>query len=192
MKERIITKTLIREYKAYLIREEKSQATCDKYLRDIRRMEEYVDGEPVTKELLCAWKKSLVDGGYAVRSINSMLASANSFLHFMGWNDCAVKNLRLQRQTYCAEDKELTKGEYLRLLAAAERDEQLGLMLQTICGTGIRVSELRFFTVEAVRRGEITVNCKSKTRTILVSGKINGPPHFLGEAAHFRWRLAHL
>ncbi len=172
MKDRMITEKLLQEYKAYLIREEKSRATCDKYLRDVCNLEEFMDGKPVTKELLCAWKKHLMDNGYAVRSINSMLASANSFLNFMGWNDCRVKNLRLQRQIYCAADKELTKSEYLRLLTAAEQNEQLSLMLQTICGTGIRVSELRYFTVEAVRRGEITVNCKSKTRTILVPGKL--------------------
>ena len=83
-----------------------------------------------------------------------------------------MKNIRLQHQTYCAEEKELTKAEYLRLLEASRKNEQLNLVLQTICGTGIRVSELRFFTVEAVQHGEITVNCKSKTRTILVPGKL--------------------
>ena len=101
-----------------------------------------------------------------------MLASVNGFLGFLEWHDCKVKNIRLQHQTYCAEEKELTKAEYLRLLEASKKNEQLNLVLQTICGTGIRVSELRYFTVEAVRRGEITVNCKSKTRTILVPGKL--------------------
>jgi site-specific recombinase XerD len=101
-----------------------------------------------------------------------MLASVNSFLGFLGWHDCRVKNIRLQHQTYCAEEKELTKAEYLRLLEASRKNEQLNLVLQTICGTGIRVSELRYFTVEAVQHGEVTVNCKSKTRTILVPGKL--------------------
>ena len=119
-----------------------------------------------------AWKKDLIAQGYAVRSVNSMLASVNSLFSFLGWHACKVKNIRLQRQTYCAEDKELTKTEYLRLLSASRKNEQLNLVLQTICGTGIRVSELRYFTVEAVRSGEITVNCKSKTRTILVPGKL--------------------
>lgn len=129
----------------------------------------YADGDEVTKELVVAWKKQLVEGGYAVRSINSMLASMNCLLDFLGLPNCKVKSIRTQRQIYCTEDKELTKAEYLRLLEASKKNEQLNLVLQTICGTGIRVSELRYFIVEAVRHGEITVNCKSKTRTILVN-----------------------
>ena len=122
---------------------------------------------------MVAWKRTLIEQGYAVRSINSMLASVNSLLGFLGWHDCKVKNIRIQRQTYCAEEQELTKAEYLRLLEASQNNKQLYLVLQTICGTGIRVSELRYFTVEAVRCGEITVNCKSKTRTILIPGKLS-------------------
>ena len=118
------------------------------------------------------YKKALVGAGYAACSVNSMLASVNSLLSFLGWGDCKVKNLRVQRQTYCAEEKELSKAEYLRLLEASGKNTQFSIVLQTICGTGIRVSELRYFTVEAVRRGRITVSCKSKTRTILVPGKL--------------------
>ena len=113
-----------------------------------------------------------MERGYAVRFVNSMLASLNSFLTFGGWQNCGVKNLRLQRQTYSSAERELTKAEYLRLLAAAQKSEQLNLVLQSICGTGIRVSELQYFTVGAGRRGKIVVNCKSKTRTILVPGKL--------------------
>ena len=172
MEQRIITDCQIRDFSDYLIREEKSDATCEKYLRDVRLFRLFAGSSWVAKELVLAWKKKLVEQGYAVRSINSMLASVNSFLGFLGWHDCKVKNIRLQHQTYCAEEKELTKAEYLRLLEASRKNEQLNLVLQTICGTGIRVSELRYFTVEAVRYGEITVNCKSKTRTILVPGKL--------------------
>lgn len=172
MEERIITDCQIQAFFDYLIREEKSNATCEKYLRDVRVFCLFTGSSRVTKELVVAWKKKLVAQGYAVRSINSMLASINGFLGFLGWYDCKVKNIRLQRQTYCAEEKELTKAEYLRLLETSRKNEQLNLVLQTICGTGIRVSELRYFTVEAVRRGEVTVNCKSKTRTILVPGKL--------------------
>ena len=107
-----------------------------------------------------------------MRSVNSMLASINSFLDFMNWSDCKVKNLRLQRQMYCAEDRELTKSDYLRLLEASHHDRTLHLILQTICATGIRVSELRHFTVEAVCCGEITVHCKNKTRVILIPMKL--------------------
>ena len=142
------------------------------YLRDVGCFVRFVRGQTVTKELVVEWKKELVEQGYAVRSVNSMLASVNSLLSFLGWHDCKVKSIRLQRQTYCAEEKELTKAEYLRLLEASRKNEQLNLVLQTICGTGIRVSELRYFTVEAVQCGEVTVNCKSKTRTILVPGKL--------------------
>ena len=172
MEERILTNRQIQSFSDYLIREEKSNATCEKYIRDIHGFQKYADKNPVTKELVVSWKKKLMKQGYAVRSINSMLASVNSFLGFMDWHDCKVKNIRLQHQTYCAEEKELTKAEYLRLLEASKKNEQLNLVLQTICGTGIRVSELQYFTVEAARRGEITVNCKSKTRTILVPGKL--------------------
>lgn len=164
--------TNIKEFADYLCREEKSAATQEKYLRDVRAFFRYLDSGKITKELVVAWKKQLVENGYAVRSINSMLASINSLLDFLGLQNCKVKNIRTQRQTYCAEDKELTKAEYLRLLEASRKNEQLNLVIQTICGTGIRVSELRYFTVEAVNRGEITVNCKSKTRTILVPGKL--------------------
>lgn len=172
MNERILTNCQIQKFSDYLVREEKSNATNEKYVRDVHGFWVFAGNNQVTKELVVAWKKILVENGYAARSINSMLASVNSFLGFLGWHDCKVKNIRLQHQTYCAEEKELTKAEYLRLLEASKKNEQLNLVLQTICGTGIRVSELRYFTVEAVRRSEITVSCKSKTRTILVPGKL--------------------
>ena len=162
----------MKEFENNLRREEKSGATQEKYLRDVRSFFVYAGSNEITKELVVGWKKELIAHGYAVRSINSMLASVNSFLGFLGWHDCKVKNIRTQRQTYCAEDKELTKAEYMRLLEASKKNEQLNLVLQTICGTGIRVSELRYFTVEAVRHGEVTVDCKNKTRTILVPGKL--------------------
>ena len=155
-----------------LILEEKSIYTTEKYLRDVCAFFRFAGAKPVTKELVMDYKKALVGAGYAACSVNSMLASVNSLLSFLGWGDCKVKNLRVQRQTYCAEEKELSKAEYLRLLEASGKNTQLNLVLQTICGTGIRVSELRYFTVEAVQHGRITVSCKSKTRTILVPGKL--------------------
>ena len=164
--------TNIREFANHLCREEKSAATQEKYLRDVRSFFVYAGGSEITKELVVAWKKKLIESGYAVRSVNSMLASINSLLDFLGLSNCKVKNIRTQRQTYCSEEKELTKSEYLRLLSASKKNEQLNLVIQTICGTGIRVSELQYFTVEAVRRGEIVIDCKGKTRTILVPGKL--------------------
>ena len=167
-----LSKEQIKEFASHLCREEKSSATQEKYLRDVQNFYVYADGSAVTKELVIGWKRRLVESGYAVRSVNSMLASVNSLLEFLGLSDCRVKNIRTQRQSYCTEDRELTKAEYLRLLAASRKNEQLNLVLQTICSTGIRVSELQYFTVEAIRCGNVTVDCKSKTRTILVPGKL--------------------
>lgn len=168
----ILTNERICELSNYLRREEKSAATQEKYLRDVQAFCVYANGNELTKELVVAWKKHLIDQGYAVRSVNSMLASVNSLLDFLGLSNCKAKNIRMQQQTYCAEDKELTKTEYLRLLEACKKNEQLKLVIQTICATGIRVSELQYFTVEAIRYGEVTVDCKNKTRTILVPGKL--------------------
>ena len=162
----------IKEFANYLRCEEKSTATQEKYLRDAQAFCRYADANDITKELVIAWKKHLIENGYAVRSINSMLASVNSLLDYLELSACKVKNIRTQRQTYCTEEKELTKSEYLRLLAASKKNEQLNLVIQTICGTGIRVSELQYFTVEAIQQGEVTVDCKNKTRTILVPGKL--------------------
>ena len=172
MAHRKLTLQHLASFRDYLIREEKSMATIEKYLRDAKGFLEYTAGRDVGKELTVCYKSDLQKKGYTVRSINSMLASVNSLMDYLEWTDCKVKTLRCQRQTYCSEDKELTKGEYMRLLEASRHKRQLNLVIQTICGTGIRVSELRFFTVEAVSRGEITVQCKSKTRTILVPGKL--------------------
>ncbi len=168
----ILTNLNIKEFSEFLCREEKSAATQEKYLRDTAVFRTYAEGAEITKELVISWKKHLIEQGYAVRSINSMLASVNSLLDFLGLPNCKARNIRMQQQTYCTEDKELTKAEYMRLLDASRKNEQLNLVIQTICGTGIRVSELRYFTVEAIRYGEVTVDCKNKTRTILVPGKL--------------------
>lgn len=172
MQKKILKEQDIRNFQEYLIHEEKSPATVEKYLRDVRAFLAFAQRMAVTKELVMSYKEMLITKGYAVRSINSMLASINSLLNFIGCNECKVKNLKTQRQIYCPEEKELTKGEYMRLLKAAKEQPQLKLIMETICGTGIRVSELQHFTVEAVGTGEISVCCKGKTRTILLSGKL--------------------
>lgn len=172
MKEKIITQGLIDNYRQALIREEKSTATVEKYLRDVRAFFAFIGRAVLTKELVMAYKQQLVERRYAIRSINSMLGSVNSLLEFLGCPECRVKAIRQQRETYCAEEKELTKVEYLRLLEAAKKKPQLRLLMETICGTGIRVSELRYFTVEAVGRGEVSVTCKAKTRRILLPQKL--------------------
>lgn len=170
--ERKITKELMNQFSEYLIHNEKSIATQKKYTRDVSAFCAFLGDRCIIKETLIEYKKYCIDRGFAVRSINSMLASINSFLEMAGWSDCKVKNIRIQQLTYCTEDKELTKSEYMRLLETARKDEQLSLVLQTICGTGIRVSELRFFTVEMVKCGVVTVDCKNKTRKILIPGKL--------------------
>lgn len=154
----------------YLEREEKARNTVEKYLRDVRAFAAWLKDSPVTKETVMEYKAKLTEGGYAAASINSMLISLNRFFTFCGWHDARVKTLRLQRQAYCPEEKELTRAEYERLVLAARRNgnERLELILQTICGTGIRVSELSFITVEAVRAGEAPVSLKGKTRQVLI------------------------
>ena len=169
MKGRILTKEIISDFKEYLILEERSGATVEKYIRDAKAFLAFVNGAEITKEVVIEYKKYLQDS-YAVRSINSMLASINSLFVFLSWHDLKVKSIKLQQQIYCPEEKELTKAEYTRLCRAAKHkhNERLNLILQTICGTGIRVSELRFITVEAARHGEATVSCKAKTRSVFI------------------------
>lgn len=170
MKGRILTKALLERFKEHLILEERSDATIEKYCRDISAFAAYADGETITKELAIAYKNKLKGDGYKVRSINSMLASINSLFAFLGWHDLKVKSIKVQQQIFCPEEKELTKAEYMRLVntAKAKHNERLCLILQTICGTGIRVSELQFITVEAAKRGEAAVSCKGKTRAVFI------------------------
>lgn len=168
MYERKIEKECAEQFEHYLKEEEKSSFTIEKYLRDIRRFAEYVSGGNVSKEVVIQYKEHLIEQDYAVRSINSMLASINSFFRFMGWDDCKVKNIRVQQQIYCKEEKELTKEDYYRLLNAARQRPKLNLLMQTIAGTGIRISELAYFTVEAVEKGDVCVLCKNKNRNIFV------------------------
>ena len=172
MEGEVLSMQHLKLFQEHLQKEEKSAATVEKYLRDVRAFVMFTKGQPITKEVTIAYKKYLEENGYAIRSINSMLASLNSLLDFLGWTACKVKTLRCQRQIYCTEEKELTKEEYMRLLDASKNQVQLNTIIQTICGTGIRVSELRYFTIEAVRRGEVSVHCKNKIRTILVPGKL--------------------
>ena len=169
MKKRIVSTAQIAAFKALLVSEEKSAATTEKYIRDVKAFAEYLQNNEITKESVLAYKKH-IQQNYAVRSVNSMIASINGFFSFLCWYDLKVKALKIQRQVFCTEEKELTKPEYLRLCRAADekRNERLKLILQTICGTGIRVSELRYITVEAVKNGEAVVNCKSKTRVIFI------------------------
>jgi len=167
-KTRIDTKSMPL-FRRFLNNEEKSAATIEKYMRDVRHFFDYVGTEPIDKQKLLDYKTAL-GNEYAVSGANSMIAALNSFLRFCGRHDLCLKQFRVQRQAYCSEQKELTREEYLRLLSAADKRHniRLNLILQTICGTGIRVSELQYITVEALRAGEATVNCKGKLRRIFI------------------------
>ena len=159
----------LENFKQYLTSQEKSGATVEKYIRDVRVFAEFLGNSKPTRETVIAYKIHL-QNNYAARSVNSMLASINCLFEFLNRYDLRVKMLKLQQQIFCPEEKELTKAEYARLCRVAERNHnnRLNLILQTICGTGIRVRELPYITVEAVRRGEAVVNCKGKTRTVFI------------------------
>lgn len=170
MKGRIITEKIITNFRRHLRKEEKSDATTQKYIRDIIAFKAYSNETEITKETVIAFKQQLINDGYAVSSVNSMLASLNSLFSFLGWSELKVKTIKTQRKIYCPEEKELTKAEYMRLVNTAKHNgnKRLNLILQTICGTGIRVSELQYITVESVRNGEAVVNCKGKTRSVFI------------------------
>ena len=170
MKGKILTSNQIAAFAVYLKSEEKSENTIEKYIRDVRAFTTYMGNAEITKEAVIAYKNKLLSEGYAVRSINSMVASINSLFVFLGWEDLKVKSFKLQQKIYCPEEKELTKAEYMRLVNTAKQkgNERLNLLIQTICGTGIRVSELQYITVEAVTCGEAVVSLKGKTRSVFI------------------------
>lgn len=170
MEKRTITHTNITEFISYLKNEEKSTNTITKYIRDIFAFITYIDNGIVTKENVVSYKNNLIDNNYASKSINSMLASINSLFTFLGWTDCKVKYIKIQQQIYRPEEKELTKTEYLRLVNTSIQNgnNRLALIIQTICSTGIRVSELQFITVESLNQGKAIVSLKGKTRTIFI------------------------
>jgi len=167
---RILKEKHLENFRKYLTEEDKSPLTIEKYLRDVKKFSAFAEKRPLTREVTSAYRTYLQTEGYRDRSVNSMIASVNSLLAFLEWSDLKIKSLRVQRQTYCR--KQLEKEEYMRLLRAAGEDRRLNLMMQTIASTGIRISELSYFTVEAVRQGEVWVRCKGKGRKILIPATI--------------------
>lgn len=161
-----ITNEQIRSFALHLHEDEKSEATVEKYIRDVSAFSSFLRERELTKQEVIEYKKQISEN-YAPASVNSMLVSINSFLDFIGFHDFRVKLLKIQRQMFVSEKKELTAAEYRRLLKAAQ-GTRLALVIQTICETGIRVSELEFITVEAVECGRAVVDCKNKTRVILI------------------------
>lgn len=174
MKKRILTYKQLSAFEMYLKSDEKSTNTVEKYLRDVKAFFKFSNGNEITKETVISYKNKLIAEKYAVRSINSMLAAINALFLFLCWQDLRVKPIMLQRQVYCPEEKELTKAEYIRLVSTAKQkgNERLSLIIQTLCGTGIRVSELKFITIEAVKCGESVVSLKGKTRSVFIVGKL--------------------
>ena len=162
---RELTRELISNFKEYLIEEEKSKATLEKYIRDIETFYSWVGDKELNKVCVLNYKEYLTEN-YAVASVNSMLSSINSFFAYLEWYELRVKTIKVQKQIFASNEKELTKSEYERLLTAAKAksNQRLYLLMQTICSTGIRVSELRFITVEAINRGRAEINCKGKRR----------------------------
>ena len=167
--KRIIKINKIKEFEIHLRNEERSAATIEKYMRDVRLFAAFVGDAEIDKQKVLDYKSKL-GVEYAVSSANSMIAAMNCFLRFCGWHDLCVKQFKMQREVYCSEEKELTRAEYVRLLEAAnaKHNERLNLIIQTICGTGIRVSELQYITVEALHNGEAIVNCKGKNRRVFI------------------------
>ena len=171
--DNIITREQINTYCASMLADERAAGTVAKYRRDMTAFARWLGGRPVSKENSTGWKAHLLNRGYAPRTINSMLAAVNSFFRFAGWN-IKVKFLKIQRQLFRDATRELNRAEYTQLLAAARSNgqERLALIMETLCATGIRISELCYITVAAAQQGKATISLKGKIRTILLSTKL--------------------
>ena len=168
-----ITPERIKKYAAHLREQERSAATIEKYVHDLTALAVFLAGRSISKGALLEWKETLIEN-YAPASVNNKLAAVNGFLSFCGMGALRLRKLKIQKALFLSEDKELTKVEYVRLVRAAERgeNERLALVIQTICATGIRVSELRFITAEAVQCGRAEVSNKGKRRVIFLPDKL--------------------
>lgn len=163
----------LKEFETYLREEERSTNTIAKYLRDIKAFFRYLESRAISKEETLGWKDALT-ASYAPASVNSMLAALNKYLEWNGLAQCRVKPIKIQREIFAKPDKELTVEEYRRLVCAAEKKQnsRLSMLLQALCATGIRVSELEFITVETVKAGRAEVDCKGKRRIIFLPGEL--------------------
>lgn len=169
----ILTQADIGEYCRALCAEERAAGTVAKYRRDLSALARFLGGERVTQESAAAWKTHLQERGYAPATVNAMLSAANSFFRYKGWG-IKIKFLKIQRQLFRDPARELTRGDYTRLVACARAEgrERAALIMETLCATGIRVSELRYITLEAARAGRATVALKGKIRTVLLPAKL--------------------
>lgn len=174
MEKRKIDESDVTAYTAYLKRIERSNNTIEKYHRDVLSFARWLNNRSVDCENVVEWKQYLLQKGYAPATINSMLIAVNRFFVFMGWDECRVKVLKLQKKLFREESRDLTKDEYARLVGTAIKvgKERLALLMETICATGIRVSEVRYITIEAVQQGRAVISLKGKIRTILLPRKL--------------------
>lgn len=170
---KVITNELIKKFKEYLFEEEKASATIEKYVRDVVAFSRWLDKRNVEKTLVMEYKNILIEK-YAPKSVNSVISSLNKFFDFNEWFKCKIKAVKIQRQIFVSQEKELTKAEYERLLTVAKRknNARLYYIMQTICATGIRISELMFVNVSAVKTGMAQINCKGKVRTVFLPKKL--------------------
>lgn len=164
-----ITNVIVKEFELYLREEEKSDNTIEKYMRDIRFFRKWLCGSGVDKAVVLQYKKELCEK-YAPKSVNSVLSSLNALFTYMQWYELKVKTLKIQRRIFADKETELTKFEYEKLLTAAKerQNDRLYYLMQTIAGTGVRVSELKYVTVDAITSGKATINCKGKIRQIFL------------------------
>lgn len=174
MNERKLSASILADYDRWLRQEERADATREKYLRSIRAFAAWLGSAAVTKDAVTEWKAHLVQQRQAPSTINTALAALNGLFRFLGWEDCRAKFLKVQRRIFRAPERELTRTEYARLLAAAKNsgDARLALLMESLCATGIRVSEVKFLTVEAAQCGRAEVALKGKIRTILLPAKL--------------------
>lgn len=170
---KLLSDEMIQEFKIQLINAEKAETTIDKYLRDIHAFMVWLDGKEVCKECVLRYKRELIEK-YAPASVNSMLSSLNAFFDSREWYELRVKSIKIQRKIFSSKEKELTKTEYTRLLEAAKnkKNERLYYLMQTIASTGIRVSEVKYVTCEAVKSGQAVINCKGKIRQVFLPQKL--------------------
>lgn len=172
--QQIRIERLLNDFLCYLEKEERSRATIEKYIRDVRKFYCFTGNkEVIDKDTVIEYKEYL-EKNYKLSSANSMIAALNCFLTWMGLENCRVRSFKRQKEIFCSKDSELSREEYIRLVHVAREtgQERLELIMQTICGTGIRISELLFITIEAVKHGRSDVRCKGKQRTIFLPPKL--------------------
>lgn len=175
MEQHCLTYEQITAFAASLYQAERSSATMEKYLRSIRTFFLYLDGRAVAKNIVVAWKDHLQwEENLSPATVNACLAALNDLFAFLGWTDCRTHYLKIQRRMFRETGRELKRQDYEKLIAAAHElgREQIALIMETICATGIRVSEVRYITTEAVQAGHATISLKGKIRTILLPGKL--------------------